>query len=548
MKKANSKVGSEFHRALFRASVRVALFLMLPGVMRAADQPCSSVEGCARYSIAHKQFDQAIRLLNRQLTRSPRDLEALNLLGIALTGKGRLDEADREYQRAIEIDPHFQPALTNLAANKLAEGHVSEAKEHLEQALRYAPTDESANLLLGEIELGEEQYALAAQHYAKAGKRLDGAAAGVIHYAECEIRLKRFEQAASILSRLPPKDGEDHFRAGALLAEQGAYREAAQEFGLARVAYKDPYLAGYNQTLAYLKAANYPAAIDIANQLLNQGRATAELANLAGAAYLQNGQVNEACNALRLAAHLDPKNEDSYVDLCAICLDHQSYELGLEIADIGLSHLPDSERLHLERGLLRVMKGQFTEAQDDFLRAARVAPQGVLPGVALGLIAMQMGRLDRAVEILRGAAKAHPDSYLAQYWYGRALMQSGAAPGTEEALEAAAAFEACIRLNPSFWHARLDLSKILLDSGAVDSAIRQLEEAVALNPGSGGPLYMLSQAYRRKGDQTRARDLALRASKLKSEDDDAFPGNTLRRIVREGTSALPSGSTGSATR
>ncbi len=515
------------------------LLLALAANAAAANQPCRSVYSCADQDIAGKNYDHAIAILKQHLARAPQDLKAINLLGAALTGAGRVQDANLEFERALRLDPHFYPALTNLAANEAHAQRVKEAKDHLKQALEYAPKDESANLLLGEIYYSEGQYALAVERYRIAGGILASGSQRILHYAECELRLKHLQQALGVLDRLTPSDGDSHFRAGALLVEDGDYADAAREFGLARGTYKDPYLAGYDQALAYLRADDAVSAIRAANELLNQGHGTSELANLAASAYLKNGQVKQAYNALRLATHLDPKNEDSYVDLCAICLDHQNYDLGLEIAEIGIANLPGSERLHLERGLLHAMKGQFGAAQEDFSKSAKISRNDVLPAVALGLVSMQTGKMGQAVEILRTAAREHPDSYLAQYWCGRSLLQSGVVPGTKEADEAKAAFEACIRLNPDFWHARLDLSKILLDSGALDSAIRELEKAVALDPTRASSLYMLSQACRRKGDEARARELALRASKLQSEDDDAFPNASLKRIVREGTSSMP---------
>ena len=313
-----------------------------------------------------------------------------------------------------------------------------------------------------------------------------------------------------------------------------------RQFGIARQTSEDPSLAGYNQTLAYVKAGDFAAAIRTANELLNQGHETAELADVAATAYLKNGQPKEAYNALRLATHLDPKNEDAYVDLCAISLDYENYALGLEIANLGLSHLPKSERLYLERGVMRAMKGEFAEAEQDFATAFKLAPQEVLPAVALGLVSMQMGRLDRAVDVLRQAVSQHADNYLAQYWFAKVLLQSGAAPGTKEGGEALAALRASVRLNPGFWHAHADLGKVLLDRGEALPAITELEKAAALNPGATSPLYLLAQAYRRQGDEARANDLVARVSKIQTEEREGFPEASLRSIIREGTSDFPS--------
>ena len=353
---------------------------------------------------------------------------------------------------------------------------------------------------------------------------------------QARAALKKGDQKAAlaILARLGHDDGASHFAAGAMLVEDKAYAAAALEFGAARRTYKDPYTAGYDEALAYVNAGDYPSAIQTANELLNEGHRTAELANVAATAYLKSGQIKEAYNALRVATEIDPKDEDSYVDLCSICLDNDNYDLGLEIANIGLSHLPNSSRLFLQRGVMRAMKGQFADAEQDFATAANLAPQAVMPAVALALVSMQTSNLDKAVAILRKATTQHPDDYFAQCWFAEALLHAGAVPGTKAGDEAFTALQASVRSKPDFWHSRSLLGKVLLDRGEVDQAITQLQKAAELNPASTGPLYLLAQAYRRKGDAARARELATRLSTMQSDERESLPQARLKRLIREG--------------
>lgn len=368
---------------------------------------------------------------------------------------------------------------------------------------------------------------------------LSAKAESILTKARATLKAGEDKKAVSILTQLPAEDGASHFAAGEMLVEYKVYAAAAREFGVARKTYKDAYSAGYNEALAYVNAGDNNAALRTANELLNQGYRTSELAEVAATAYRKNGQTQEAYNALRLATHLDPRNEDAYVDLCEIALDRENYDLGVEIADVGLKNLPQSERLYVQRGVMRAMKGQFEDAEKDFTRASELAPGEVLPDVALGLIAMQMGQLDKSVQELRRATARHPENYYAQYWFSNALERSGAAPDSKEGDEMLTALEASVRLNPSFWHSRADLGKILLARGKVDRAIVELQKAADLNPSATSPLYLLAQAYRRKGDEAKAGELAARVSKMQTEERDALPQATLRSIVREGTSTVP---------
>ncbi|HEU0174517.1 MAG TPA: tetratricopeptide repeat protein, partial [Blastocatellia bacterium] len=68
------------------------------------------------------QFDRACPLLQRILDRSPNDLKARNLMGIALSAAGRREEANEHFKKVLALEPKFVPALKNLALNELALG------------------------------------------------------------------------------------------------------------------------------------------------------------------------------------------------------------------------------------------------------------------------------------------------------------------------------------------------------------------------------------------------------------------------------------------
>src|SRR5579875_1343001 len=89
--------------------------------------------------IANRRLDSAVKLLNEFLAKSPNDVRAENLMGIALTAEGRLSEANRYFERATRHDPSFYPALKNLALNELRLNHPADAATHLEKVLQFSP-------------------------------------------------------------------------------------------------------------------------------------------------------------------------------------------------------------------------------------------------------------------------------------------------------------------------------------------------------------------------------------------------------------------------
>ena len=231
--------------------------------------------------------------------------------------------------------------------------------------------------------------------------------------------------------------------------------------------------------------------------------------------------------------------EQHYLDLSLLCLDHENFDLGMEIVDVGLKYKPESGRLHVYRGVLLVMKGLVDEAEREFETARRLGPGGPAPDVALAMAWMQSGNAGRAVDLLRERTNAGAREAVVPYMLGIALMRTGIDAAAPEGAEAIAAFEAAIKLEPTLAGPRAELGKALLRRGDTQKAIEQLERATTLDPDNPAPLYLLGQAYRRIGNIARAQELLARVTKLneqgRSEDPDKELKRIVVRIVREGT-------------
>jgi tetratricopeptide (TPR) repeat protein len=327
-----------------------------------------------------------------------------------------------------------------------------------------------------------------------------------------------------------------------MLGQARAYADAARFFGSARAGYKDPYVAGYNQVLMLVDGGSNEEAIRVAEDLLAQGSRTGELHSLLAQAYERSGHIKEAYDALRDATRLEPANEEHYMDLASICIDHENYDLGLEIVDIGLQHRPESWLLQLQRGILWAMKAQLDRAEVAFAEARRLAPDRSAPYAALAMVWMQTGQTPKAVETLRAETARRRKDYVVPYMFAVALVRSGLDPASSDALEAVKALEASIAANGKFAPAHSELGRLLLKRGDVDRAIVELEQATTLDPEATSALYNLAQAYLKKGDRARAADLLSRVNKLNTAKRGDDPERELRqivvRIVREG-SAVP---------
>ena len=500
----------------------------------AAGEPAVGCEAvsydCAVAQVERQQFAAAIRLLDQLVLTEPRNLKVLNLLGVALSAAGRREEGSARFREALAIDAAFYPASRNLAVNELEAGRTTNARKLFESVLVHAPDDEVVHAYLGEIHFNAGAHAAALTHYDKSRARVFSDARVTIHYAESLLRQGRRPEALATLDRLPQGDAAVQFEAGLALGRAGAHADAARFFGLARPGYKDPYVAGFNQTLMLVEAGDHAAAIRVAEEMLAGDAKRAELHSLLSRAYYGSGRIKDAYDALRTAARLEPETEEHYVDLAMICLDLENHDLGLEIVDVGLHYRPSSPLLHLQRGVLLAMKAQLGDAEKAFEQARRLAPDRPAPHAALAMVWMQTGQTDKAVEMLRKEARVRTD-HIVPYTFAVALVRSGVDPASPAADEAIGALRASIRANGDFAPARSQLGRLLLKRNDLDGAIRELEKATALDPDATAALYNLGQAYIKKGDKARAAELLERVSRMNAAERGDDPDGELKRTV-----------------
>ena len=523
--------------------VAVGIGLLASRAIGAAD--CPSLYDCALAEVGRRDFASAIRRLETEVAEGSRDLKAMNLLGIALTGAGRKAEGNRWFRQALSVDPAFSPAQKNLAINEYDAGRIEVARGHFEGVLERAPADEVAHLYLGEIHYGGGRRREALAHYEKSGGRFVQDPRSTLHFGRCLLEAGQTSEAVRVLEEIPAASGSTLFEAGVFLGRAGAHAEAARFFGASRATGDDAYAAGYNQTLMLVEAGDAEGALRVSRELF-AGEAggslapegAADLRNLVSRAYLKAGRIQEAYDSLREAIRLDPRKDANYIDLASICVEHDNFDLGLEIVDIGLRQLPDSWRLYLQRGVLLAMKARMAEAEKEFESARRLAPAEPVPYAALGMAWMQSGQADKAVGVLRAELARHTD-HVVPYIFAVALLRSGTDPTASGAKEAVEALRASIRAHPGFAPARAELGRLLFKQDALGPAIVELEKAAALDPAGTPALYVLSQAYRRNGEPAKAQALLARVSRLnaqeRGDDQDGEFRRAVFRIVREGT-------------
>ncbi len=508
-----------------------------------ATPPCSLAQQVPAYDqaeslIRHGKLDEGIAILKPLLDSDPRNLKALNLLGIALTTKGDLASANREFKAALQIDPHFLPALQNLAVNEFMQKDLAAAEKHFQEAAKSAPDDPAINAFLGRIAYSRNDFALAAQHLSKAEKLLAHDPSLAFALIASDLEIGKDDDALATLAKFDARSAplRAQFQLALALAQHDHFAQATPFFEAVENKYPDSYDAGFNLATCYVETKQFTQAAALLLRLKNAGHKTAELDNLLAEAYEGTNQLQPAIDALREATQLAPQDENNYIDLAALCTDHDAFDLGLEIIEVGLHYNPQSDRLIFQRGILHAMKNQFDLADQDFQLASKLAPEKNLSYVGLGISYMQTGNLPEAIRTLRQRVREKPGDPMLQYLLGEALVRSGVNPREESFSEAKTALEKAVSLNASFAPSRVILAKLDLRENRVDEAVAQLEKALALDPADKAAYSQLALAYRRQGHPEKAAPLLAALAKL-NEDARAKESRGRTRLVKQDSSA-----------
>jgi len=307
---------------------------------------------------------------------------------------------------------------------------------------------------------------------------------------------------------------EEELRKGTALTRQGSFREAIPYLLSARGRVTNEYAASFNLALCYVGIGESKKAIPILDDLRHQGHENADVENLLAQAYVGNDQPKEALAALEKAAAISPQNEKLYLYVADACTEHQDYALALKVVTIGLKHLPESPRLHYERGMVLSQLDEFDRARPDFELVSNSAAESEIGYISMAQKDLFEGNVLGAVQAARkGIGKGFQSPILLTI-LGDALLRSGASPGQPEFAEAQTALEtaAAERLNdPS---TQITLGRLYLIAGRLTDAIAHLEKAQQMQPDRPSIYANLAKAYQRHGDETAAQEALATLEKL----------------------------------
>lgn len=311
----------------------------------------------------------------------------------------------------------------------------------------------------------------------------------------------------------PETEGE--LQTAIALTRRGQFQDAIPHFVRIRGHVSETFAVDFNLALCYLGTRQYELALQTIANLHGNVQQNAAIENLRAQVYIRTHQQKEALEALHKAMVLTPADEKLYLFISDAGLDAGENDLGLEVIDAGLRNLPTSARLFYQRGLVRLRLDEIDLATRDFEQAYKISPDSDIGYIAEAQRALSSGDMQGAIQVTREAIRNGHKHYMLLTILGEALLRSGATPAMSSDLhEAQAALERAVAERPDYSSAQLALGKLYLMQNRLQDAIAHFEVSRQLDPANPAIYAALATAYRRGGNQERARAMLAALAEL----------------------------------
>ncbi len=392
-------------------------------------------------------------------------------------------------------------------------GHVDAAIEKLRQAHKAEPSNPSARLYLGILLYQKDPASLEAQ--------------GLM-----ESVLDRYPTNSDLLLRLTDSYLATHkeVRVSSLL-ERG--RKAISDnnrlaFGIVYLLVRYAQLEAAGRELDRISETLQSRAAGEKDQV--QGapageslkQATSEVSFVRGLIAATAGRKDEAIQQFQSADRGDfpPQNSPQMKMLADALFRLEEYALAAQAYQAYLRHFPQDDEARLQLAISYCSSSSFMRAQEQLQLLYEKAPAMPQVNYYLGMVLLDAKKHDEARHHFELELKTDPDSYQSMAELAYLEYTQGDNERCRRWLEKAAA------LSPAFPETNYVYGLLYSRLGKYDLAVKSLESAVQENPKHIRAHFQLSIAYRRIGNEAKAKEHAdiysrlLESYKVKSLGED----------------------------
>ena len=422
--------------------------------------------------------------------QAARSAPLLVLRGDGLLYTGKNDEAKQAYDQALALNPNSGNALLGLARYAAATQNAEAAERYVSDAVAKDPKNPDVYMARGTLlrTQGKSDEALAA-----------------------------FDQVLA----LDPHHRTAHIEKAYVEITRGKYPAAKAEIDAADKNSPGSLLVTYTRALYEFSQGKYAAAQDALQRVLKAAPDHMPSVLLAGASEMNLGSTQQAEQHLRkyletypndvyarkllaqtllkssqpadAAATLAPTLENAGNDPQLLALAGESY---MQVRDFGKasSYLekaaalaPKAASVRTSLGLSKLAQGDQARGLSELELATTLDPKSTQAAMALIQTEVGLKHFDKAIAAAKTLQQQQPDNPQVYNMLGAVYMLTGDKAG------ARTAFEKAVALQPTFFPAITNLSRLDLQDNKPDAAKRNFEKLLGKDKTNYGAMAALGE-------------------------------------------------------
>lgn len=365
---------------------------------------CRDLLAAERYQEAHR----------RLLEEGSLDPARRALLGRALSGMGRFDEAEEQFRAALSEWPDCHEAEAGLGLIDWLAGRHEKALARLDAALRIEPQSGRYRGLRGLVQVQLKNVEAALQDFRAAYELGDRDPAPLLAKAQILIAQGQLQAGQEALSQAAECGAEESALGslqGALARLRGDHTEALE--GYLKALQGDPgRVALWWEAVGLASQVDRPRMGELLEQALGYHPDDERLLVLAAATRREAGQLEVATELLRQAVERQPESPVLWQLLGTYLREAHDSEASLHCFEKALALRPDSAKAHFGKGLVT---SERQEALASFQRAVELEPGNVVFQYHYGAVLSALGRYQEALLPLDKAVALDPTFWRAYH-------------------------------------------------------------------------------------------------------------------------------------
>lgn len=474
--------------------------------------------------LREKQFDKALKAVNKLEAQAPKNPEVENLKGAVLTSMQDNATARSSFEKALLLSPNYMPAVLNLARLDLIEAHPEAAKKRFETVLQTDNKNIGAMIALAKMAQAAGQAAEATAWYEKASAENPSNIGATLQLGAHYLQTGAKEKALALSRKASAaNDGNPDLLdfLGRSQAANNDLRGALATFQKLVSVKPDSPVVHMRLATVYAAMKNQPEAIASLNKAIAIQPDNLEAQSTLFTVYGNAGEFDAALKVARQVQKQRPKMPVGFVMEGDILMAQKKPALALKMFDLAAVQ-GKSAPLMIKQHAAALAAGETKKADEKAVQWLKENPQDNMLRVYFAHSLAVRKLTKAAIEQFETAIKISPDNAIVLNSLAIAYQQ-------DKDPRAVTVADQALKLAPTNPAIMDTLGWILVGAGNDPRGLELLRKASTQLPTNEEIRFHLATALLKSGDKTNARKQLeiLAASKT-------FPGTEeAKRLLKE---------------